>query len=95
MTPITRGMPEDRNARDPGKRFFEKLQPFAGELIGKDDEPREVPARAREVRNEAGLHGIAVGDKDDRNRAGRPLHHTSNGATRENNIHVETHQLGS
>ena len=56
-------MPEDSHTRDPGKRFFEEFQPFASELIGKDGESREIPARVSEAGNEAGPHGIPAAIK--------------------------------
>jgi hypothetical protein len=81
---------------DLGDGLLEQPQLFGdGFQAGVSGHPRDVPARAREARDEAGANGITNGNHDDGDRLGRVLgcRHALR-PERYDDVHLEPDQLG-
>ena len=89
-----RRMPEDGDARHPGDGLFEEFHPLPAQVLREERLPRDVPAWSGEARDETGPHRVVRERHDDRDCGGGLLGCECHGSICDDNVHLETHQVG-
>ncbi len=91
-----RGILEEGHAGEARHGLGEQLEPFPGEFGVHAAQPRDVPSRPRQARDEPVPHGIDTGRHDDGDGAGRVLGRQGGGGRPHNDeIYAQAHQVGS
>jgi len=87
---------EDSDPTDARNRLLEQLETLADQLREEEGQPRNVPARPREARDEPAWHGIAGSNEDNGDGARRSLggQGSEGSCVSHDDIHPERSQLG-